>query len=384
VSGGAGDIEADGEESDETLASRAFSGLMGSVVVVENVPLASMTTLRLGGPARRLVAPEREQDVIEAVHEIDAKQGRLLVVGGGSNLVVSDDGFDGTVLRMATRGIDMAEAAAGTRQVTAAAGELWEDLVARCVADGLSGVECLAGIPGLVGAVPMQNVGAYGQDVSETITSVRTWDRAARRIVDFDREACGFAYRNSVFRGREGHVILAVTFRLPVSGLSAPIRYAELARALGVAEGERAPLARVRETVIALRRGKGMVLDAADPDTASAGSFFTNPILAASEVEALRERVKPLLAAGQSMPVFPEADGRAKVSAAWLIERAGFTKGYAAGHVAISSKHALALTNRGGATTRELLALARTIRDGVRTRFGVTLENEPVFVGVAL
>jgi UDP-N-acetylmuramate dehydrogenase len=376
VSGGAGDIE--------TLASRAFSGLMGSVVVVENVPLASMTTLRLGGPARRLVAPDRVEDVIEAVHEIDAKQGRLLVVGGGSNLVVSDDGFDGTVLRMATRGLDVAEAGPGMRRVTAAAGELWEDLVARCVADGLSGVECLAGIPGLVGAVPMQNVGAYGQDVSETIVTVRTWDRAAGRVVDFDRAACGFAYRSSVFRGSDGHVILGVTFALRESGLSAPIRYAELARALGVAEGERAPLARVRETVIALRRGKGMVLDATDPDTASAGSFFTNPILDAAALDALRDRVKPLLKPAEAMPVFPEAGGRAKVSAAWLIERAGFTRGYAAGHVAISSKHALALTNRGGATTRELLALARTIRDGVKGKFGVTLENEPVFVGVTL
>jgi UDP-N-acetylmuramate dehydrogenase len=360
---------------------------MGSVVVVENVPLASMTTLRLGGPARRVITPDREADVIEAVHEIDAQQGRLLVVGGGSNLVVSDDGFDGTVLRMATRGIDVTNAdAAGVRHVTAAAGEPWDDLVARCVADGLSGVECLAGIPGLVGAVPMQNVGAYGQDVSETIVAVRAWDRAGRRVVDFDRAACGFAYRSSVFRGREGHVILAVTFALPVAErrLSVPIRYAELSRALGVAEGERAPLARVRELVIELRRGKGMVLDAADPDTASAGSFFTNPILAAADVEALRERVKPLLGPGQMMPVFPEPDGRAKVSAAWLIERAGFTKGYAAGRVAISSKHALALTNRGGATTRELLGLARSIRDGVKTKLGVTLENEPVFVGIAL
>jgi UDP-N-acetylmuramate dehydrogenase len=357
---------------------------MGSVVVVENVLLASMTTLRLGGPARRLVAPDRETDVIEAVREIDAQRGRLLVVGGGSNLVVSDEGFDGTVLRMSTRGIDVVEGGAGTRLVTAAAGELWEDLVARCVAEGLEGVECLAGIPGLVGAVPMQNVGAYGSDVSETIVRVRTWDRAARRVVDFDRAACGFAYRSSVFRGSDGHVILAVTFALPESGLSAPIRYAELARALGVAEGARAPLARVRETVIALRRGKGMVLDGADPDTASAGSFFTNPILEPTALGALRERVQPLLGPGQTMPVFPEADGRAKVSAAWLIERAGFMKGYAAGRVAISSKHALALTNRGGATTRELLALARTIRDGVQSKFGVTLENEPVFVGVAL
>jgi UDP-N-acetylmuramate dehydrogenase len=357
---------------------------MGSVVVVENVPLASMTTLRLGGPARRVIAPEREHDLIEAVREIDENDGRLLVVGGGSNLVVGDDGFDGTVVRMTTRGIHVAEEADGVRLVTVAAGEPWDELVARCAGEGLSGVECLAGIPGLVGAVPMQNVGAYGQDVSETIVRVRTWDRVARRVVDFDRDACGFAYRSSVFRGSDGHVILDVTFGLPASDLSAPIRYAELARALGVREGERAPLSRVRETVIALRRGKGMVIDEADPDTTSAGSFFTNPILAAGDLEVLRERVKPLLSPGQTMPVFPEADGRSKVSAAWLIERAGFTKGYAAGPVAISSKHALALTNRGGATTQELLVLARMIRDGVKAKLGVTLENEPVFVGIAL
>jgi UDP-N-acetylmuramate dehydrogenase len=357
---------------------------MGSVRVVENVSLASMTTLRLGGPARRLVAPDREEGVIEAVREIDAEEGRLLVVGGGSNLVVGDDGFDGTVLRMATRGVDVVAGEGEGVLVTAAAGEPWDDLVTRCVADGLAGVECLAGIPGLVGAVPMQNVGAYGQDVSETIVGVRTWDRAAGRVVDFDRAACRFAYRSSVFRGREGSVILGVTFALARSSWGAPVRYAELARALGVKEGERAPLARIRETVIALRRGKGMVLDAGDPDTASAGSFFTNPILDEVELERLRERVSFVFGAGQSMPVFAEADGGSMGSAAWLSERAGFAKGYAAGPVAISSKHALALTNRGNATTGDLLALARTIRAGVEAAFGVRLENEPVFVGVSL
>ena len=352
--------------------------------VVENVPLASMTTLRLGGPARTLIAPDREADVIEAVGDLDARGERLLVLGGGSNLVVSDEGFDGTVLRMTTRGIEIAPGDEEAVLVTAAAGEPWDDLVARSVAEGLAGVECLAGIPGLVGAVPMQNVGAYGQDVSETIVLVRTWDRAARRVVDFDRAACRFAYRSSVFRGKEGHVILGVTFALTRRATSAPVRYTELARALGVSEGERAPLAEVRETVIALRRKKGMVVDAADLDTASAGSFFTNPIVDAAALALLRERVAPSLREGESMPVFPDADGRSKVSAAWLIERAGFAKGHALGRVSISSKHALALTNRGGATTHELLELARAIATGVRTRFGVTLENEPVFVGIAL
>jgi UDP-N-acetylmuramate dehydrogenase len=235
-----------------------------------------------------------------------------------------------------------------------------------------------------VGAVPMQNVGAYGQDVSETILGVRVWDRAAGQVLELDHAACRFAYRNSAFRGRDDRIILSVTFALAEDSDSAPIRYAELARALGVREGERAPLALVRETVIALRRGKGMVLDPADPDSTSAGSFFTNPIVDAAGLAALRERVRAVLGAEATLPVFPEADGRSKVSAAWLIERAGFPKGHALGPVAISGKHALALTNRGGATTADLLALARAIRDGVKASFGVSLENEPVFVGVSL
>lgn len=361
---------------------------MGSVRVVENHPLASMTTLRLGGPARRLIAPDREEDVVDAVREIDASDGRLLVIGGGSNLVVGDAGFDGTALRMMTRGIDVESNSDRTgkrvRHLTVAAGESWDDLVARCVSEGLTGVECLAGIPGLVGAVPMQNVGAYGQDVSETIVRVRTWDRSSQQNTDLDHAACRFAYRSSVFRGRDDRVILSVTFALAEDPESAPIRYAELARALGVREGERAPLARVRETVIALRRGKGMVLDPTDPDTASAGSFFTNPILDTEGLTRLRARVLELLGEQAVLPVFPEPDGRAKVSAAWLIERAGFPKGFAMGPVAISSKHALALTNRGGATAADLLTLARAIKNGVTAKFGVSLENEPVFVGLSL
>ncbi|MBX3264210.1 MAG: UDP-N-acetylmuramate dehydrogenase [Labilithrix sp.] len=347
--------------------------------VVDNAPLAPLTTLRLGGPARRLVTVERERDAIDAVRELDDRREALLVLGGGSNLVISDAGFDGTVVRMAARGRATSAARDGRVLVTAEAGEPWDDLVAALVEEGLAGVECLAGIPGLVGAVPMQNVGAYGQDVGETIVSVRAYDRARREIVELPREACAFAYRSNAFRGEDRHVIVAVTFALERSAESRPIRYAELARALGVVEGARAPLAAVRSTVIALRRRKGMVLDPADLDTASAGSFFTNPIVSASELESLRARARD----EGPMPVFAEPDGRFKVSAGWLIERAGFTKGFAGegGRVAVSGKHALALTNRGGATTHELVALARRIRDGVRERFGVTLENEPVLVG---
>jgi UDP-N-acetylmuramate dehydrogenase len=327
------------------------------------------------------VTVEREQEVVEATREVDVRGEALLVIGGGSNLVVADEGFGGTVLRMATRGREV-KREAGRVVVTAQAGEPWDELVAWAVEEGLAGVECLAGIPGLVGAVPMQNVGAYGQDVSETILRVRAYDRRLQRVLEIDRADCAFAYRTSAFRGSDRWVILAVTFALERSAESRPVRYAELARALGVQEGAAAPLAAVRRTVVELRRKKGMVLDASDPDTTSAGSFFTNPILSKEALEALKERAKD----EGPIPVFPETDGRTKVSAGWLIERAGFSKGFSGegGRVAVSSKHALALTNRGGGSTAELVALARRIRAGVLERFGVALENEPVFVGVRL
>ncbi len=349
--------------------------------VADNAPLAPLTTLRLGGNAARLVTAEREVAVVEVVREIDSRGEPLLVLGGGSNIVVSDAGFDGTVLRMGTHGRSMS-IEDDRVHVTVQAGERWDLFVESVVDEGLAGVECLAGIPGLVGAVPMQNVGAYGQDVSETIVRLRAYDRQLRSVVEIDRQACGFGYRSSMFRGKDRHVILDVTFALERTRESRPIKYAELARALDVAEGDRATLATVRSTVVELRRKKGMVLDPSDLDTTSAGSFFTNPILSAEALSALRDR-----AHGEgTVPVFPDADGRFKVSAAWLIERAGFPKGFVGDgeRVAVSTKHALALVNRGGATTEELVALARRIRDGVRTRFGVTLENEPVFVGVRL
>ena len=350
--------------------------------VADHAPLAPLTTLRLGGPAARLVLAEREHELVDTVREIDSRGEPLLVLGGGSNVVVADAGFAGTVVRVGTRGRRVVEDRDGKVLVTAQAGEPWDDFVVLAVEEGLAGVECLAGIPGLVGAVPMQNVGAYGQDVSETIVELRAYDRELRQVVTIDRRACDFAYRSSAFRGRSRHVILEVTFALARSSESRPIRYHELARALEVKEGSPAPLGTVRRTVVELRRGKGMVLDVSDPDTTSAGSFFTNPILdpgALRDLEARAEGEGPL-------PRFPEPDGRTKVSAAWLIERAGFPKGFAGpgGRVAVSTKHALALTNRGGASAAELLALARTIRDGVRARFGVTLETEPVLVGARL
>jgi UDP-N-acetylmuramate dehydrogenase len=351
------------------------------VHVALNAPIAPLTTLRLGGVASKLATAEHEGDLVETVAEVDRAGEKLLLIGGGSNLVVSDEGFDGTVVRIASRGLARVDKGDAVH-VTAAAGEPWDDFVSAMVEDGLAGVECLAGIPGCVGAVPMQNVGAYGQDVSETIVRLRAYDREQREVVTVSREECAFAYRSSVFRGRERHVILDVTFGLPRAASSRPIRYAELARALGVTEGASVPLRTARETVVSLRRAKGMVVDPADADTTSAGSFFTNPILSADALEALRLRAAEL----GPIPTFPERDGRFKVSAGWLIERAGFSRGFLGegGRVGISGKHALALTNRGGATTGELVALARQVRAGVFARFGVTLENEPVFVGVSL
>jgi UDP-N-acetylmuramate dehydrogenase len=342
--------------------------------VSDNASIAPLTTLRLGGPAKRLVTAERESELVDIVREVDLRKDELLIIGGGSNLVVSDEGFNGTVVRVGTRGrvVDGDE-------VTVQAGEPWDDLVGSLVDDGFAGVECLAGIPGLAGATPIQNVGAYGQDVSETFVRLRAFDRDRGAIVTFEKADCYFAYRNSVFRGRDRHVILDVTFRLQRTRTSRPIKYAELARALSVSEGGTAPLEEVKRTVCALRRKKGMVLDPSDPDTTSAGSFFTNPVVDAEGLARVRSRWE-----GPPMPVFPEADGRSKLSAGWLIENAGFKKGLTVGHVAVSSKHALALTNRGGATTKELVALARQLRAGVFARFGVMLENEPVFVGVSL
>jgi UDP-N-acetylmuramate dehydrogenase len=333
-------------------------------------PLSTMTTLRLGGPPRALVEAENEADLIAAVRELDRRGEPILLIAGGSNVVVADEGFDGTAVHIATRGVERRD-----RTLTVQAGELWDDVVALTVADGLAGLECLSGIPGSTGATPIQNVGAYGQEVSETVTSVRVLDRHSGAIEELAPESCGFSYRSSAFKHRERHVVLSVTFALERAGVSAPVRYAELGRALGVDLGETAPLGDVRDAVLQLRRAKGMVIDRLDADSVSAGSFFTNPILDIADFEALSARA----AAGP--PAWPEPDGRVKTSAAWLIEHAGFSRGHGDGRVGISTKHTLALVNRGGGTTEELVELARGIAAAVHERFGVTLQPEPVFVG---
>jgi UDP-N-acetylmuramate dehydrogenase len=348
------------------------------------VLLADLTTLRLGGPAGRLVDCHTEDALVAAVRQADAAEQPLLVLGGGSNLVVADAGFPGTVARVLMRGIEQRQEGEGT-VLRVQAGEPWDLLVERCVAAGLAGIECLSGIPGLAGATPIQNVGAYGQEVRETIRGVRVYDRVRREVEELSADACGFGYRTSVFKRTPGRwVVLAVTLALRRSDRSAPVRYAELARALGIALGESAPLEAVRDAVLQLRRSKGMVIGQDDPDSVSAGSFFLNPVLSAEEFERLQERVRVQLGPDVRPPAFPAPDGQVKSSAAWLVERAGFHRGYGNPNgIAISGKHTLALTNRGGGTTAELIALAREIAGGVRCHFGVVLEPEPVFVGLS-
>jgi UDP-N-acetylmuramate dehydrogenase len=335
-----------------------------------STPLAALTTLRLGGPAAELVVADSDEAAVDAVR---AAGDGVFVLAGGSNVVVADAGFAGRVVLLRNRGYAVRRD--GDRALlTVHAGEPWDDVVAATVAEGLAGLECLSGIPGSAGATPIQNVGAYGQEVAETIVAVRGYDRQRGKPVTFAPDECGFAYRTSIFKYNDRFVVLSVDFSLAVSPLSMPIRYAELARTLGVDPGTRVPLEDARAAVLKLRAGKGMVLDPADPDTFSAGSFFTNPVLEAAAFAGLRER------AGEP-PHWPNPDGSAKVSAAWLIERAGFGKGYGRDGVSISTKHTLALTNRGTGSTAALLALAGEIRDGVRERFGIALHPEPVLVG---
>jgi UDP-N-acetylmuramate dehydrogenase len=419
-------------------------GETSTATVREQVLLARYTTLGLGGPAARFIEAGSDADVVAAVREADGSGEPVLVLGGGSNLVVADEGFPGTVVRVATTGVRISSASGGRATVTVAAGEDWDPLVERFVAEGLSGVECLSGIPGLAGATPIQNVGAYGQEVAETIVAVRAYDRLLDAVVELSGADCGFGYRTSAFKRRGTgpgpgaadpgaasppaagqrpaadrrqpagverpaarrrpaisrraatepaaatgrYVVLGVTFRLARDPLSAPVRYPELARTLSIAEGERVPVGSARSAVLSLRRRKGMVLDPADPDTRSAGSFFTNPVLDLRQFAEVRRRAA-LRSGGPpedvSVPHFPAGDGRVKVPAAWLIEQAGFGKGYPGnGGARISSKHTLALVNPGGASAASLIGLARQIRDGVRHAFAVELVTEPVLVGAEL
>ncbi len=344
------------------------------------IELATMTTLGLGGPAPSLVVAFTDQEIVDAVGQADRSGTPILVVGGGSNLVISDDGVDGPVLKIATTGV-RADYEGEDLLITAAAGLNWDDVVAEFTDQGWSGIEFLSGIPGSTGATPVQNVGAYGTDMAQVLERVTVYERRTGQTEVLQAAELNLGYRTSVLRGTGRAVVLDLQMRL--RRCHTPVKYAELARALGVQQGQSAPPALVREVVLGLRRGKGMVIDAFDPDTRSVGSFFTNPLLTDEQAEAVDARIRAVLGTEQSYPRFPSGE-QIKLSAAWLIERAGFGRGFALGPgAAVSSKHTLALTNTGGSTA-DLVTLARHVRDGVQAAFGVTLLPEPVFVGVTL
>ncbi len=356
--------------------------------VAEAVSLAPLTTLRVGPVARRIITCTSTEQVVAVLRQLDAQAhgggaGPLLVFAGGSNLVVADTLTDLTAVRLANDGITI-----DGNLIRAEAGAVWDDVVVTAIEHGLGGLECLSGIPGSAGATPVQNVGAYGAEVSDTITRVRLLDRGSGTVGWIPASQLHFGYRTSVLKLAAGRqtpaVVLEVEFALDASGRSAPLRYGELTATLGATSGDRADPRAVREAVLTLRARKGMVLDGADHDTWSVGSFFTNPVVAPDVYERLAGRMDG------PVPHYPAPDG-VKLAAGWLVERAGFSKGYpdpdSSGRQApcrLSTKHALALTNRGSATAADVLALARTVRDGVRDVFGITLQPEPVLVGCAL
>ncbi|WP_313813682.1 UDP-N-acetylmuramate dehydrogenase [Glutamicibacter sp.] len=352
--------------------------------------LKNLTTTAVGGPAQRLVSAATEAELIEAVRTADQRGAQVLLVGGGSNLVISDAGYPGTAIHIATRGIRTEQLGDGQVLLLVAAGENWDAVVEYSLTQGLSGLEALSGIPGCAGATPVQNVGAYGADVSQSLAWARVWDRSEGKITTLDNEQLEFSYRHSLIKetsieGSPRYVVLEVGFQLASTEASAPIRYAELARRLGVEAGRSADALTVRQTVLELRRSKGMVYDLQDADSHSTGSFFTNPIVERTVLDRLP----------QNAPNYPvEEPGMVKLSAAWLIDQAGFGKGFglegsegfelAEGRASLSTKHTLAITNRGDATAEDILAIARAVRRGVHRQFGITLVNEPLLIGVSL
>ncbi|MGC5247870.1 UDP-N-acetylmuramate dehydrogenase [Gordonia sp. DT219] len=350
------------------------------------VPLAGLTTLRIGGPARALIRCDDTRSLVEEILAADTAAEPVLVIGGGSNLVIADEGFAGTAIRVESSQIEFGtDRESGRAFVTADAGVTWDDLVAATVAEGFGGLECLSGIPGSTGATPVQNVGAYGVEVADILREVQVLDRRAATLRWIAPNELGLAYRTSRLKHRDELVVVAVSLWLNGGRVSRSLRYRELSAAMGVDTGGRADARAVRETVLALRAGKGMVLDPDDHDTWSAGSFFTNPIVRTDDAPAIGERILSRLGQDIVVPTYPADDG-IKLSAGWLIERAGYVKGYPGpdSAVRLSTKHTLALTNRGNATTGELLALARDVRDGVAAAFGVSLHPEPVLVNCTL
>jgi UDP-N-acetylmuramate dehydrogenase len=355
--------------------------LRGSIEIKENIHLAPLTTLQVGGNARYFVTAETEDAVIDSLAFAEEKGLSVFILGGGSNVLISDAGVDGLVLHIAIKGSEFRVSSSGSENsergtfnsklITAGAGEDWDGFVRYCVENDLAGVECLSGIPGFVGGTPVQNVGAYGQEVAESIVSVRCYDRQQRELVTLTNAECGFSYRKSIFNSthRDRYVVLSVTFALRRGG-GPKVVYKDLIEHFG----ERQPtLADVREAVLKIRRSKSMVIDAADPNSRSAGSFFKNPIVS-------REKLAELQAQIGIIPNFPFGD-EVKIPAAWLIEKSGLHKGFALGNAGISSNHTLAIINRGGATANDILLLKNEIQRTVADKFGTMLDPEPVFVG---
>ncbi len=335
--------------------------------------LNKYTSLRVGGPAKSIINVSTEDEIIAAIEAVGDSP--ILIIGGGSNVLVSDQGFDGTVIHIANNQAESEVDACSGATLTIGAGENWDEFVLTTISRGFAGLETLSGIPGTVGAAPIQNIGAYGHEVSEFITRVRTYDREAKAVKTFTNSECEFEYRNSIFKRTPGrYIVLSVQFQIRRGETSTPITYAELAKKLGIEVGEKAPVVDVRTAVMELRAAKGMLLNPDDKDSWSAGSFFTNPIISVEIASALPE----------GAPKWPLTDGRVKTSAAWLIEHSGIDKGHTHGGARVSSKHVLALTNSGNATAEELVELAREVRAAVQEKFGITLEPEVNLVGLAL
>ncbi len=344
---------------------------------LEEVPLAPYTTFQIGGPARWFAEAASEDDIAAGIAFAGERNLPLFILGGGSNLLVSDAGFPGLVLRIALLGISATQKDGGST-LSAAAGEDWDGLVAYAVAAGLAGIECLSGIPGTVGGTPVQNVGAYGQEVSQTIVTVRAFDRQNRQFVDLPALDCGFSYRRSIFNSsqRERYVVSRVDYALRRNA-PANFVYADVARYFASRDMTAPTLGEVRDAVRSIRAQKGMLIVPGDADCRSAGSFFKNPVVPASTLDSLALELK---VEKQSIPAYPAQQGEVKLSAAWLIERAGFAKGYALGNAGISSRHTLALINRGGASATEVTALRDKVIAAVASRFAVRLEPEPVWL----
>ncbi len=335
--------------------------------------LSKYTSLRVGGPARKIVQVSTEAEIIAAIEA--AGDSPIFIMGGGTNVLIADSGFEGTVIRISNNSVESEVDACSGATLTIGAGENWDSFVLTSISHGFAGLETLSGIPGTVGAAPIQNIGAYGHEVSEFITRVRTYDRHSKAIKTFTNAECEFSYRNSYFKAHPGrYVVLDVAFQLRIGEMTTPITYIELSKKLEIEIGDKAPVLDCRNAVLELRANKGMLLSKEDHDSWSAGSFFTNPIITQQAADALPN----------AAPKWPLEDGRVKVSAAWLIENSGIHKGDEIGGARISTKHVLALTNSGNATASDIAALAKRARDHVQSAFGITLVAEVNLVGIEI